>query len=247
MANERIGERIVIGRIRSAYGVKGWLKVQSFTSPEDNLFTHSRWGLSRSAEQAPHIELDVADYKASGKDLLVLLQGLEDRDQALKHGQAFVSVPLESMPSLADDEVYWHQLEGMEVFSVRRAQSVDALGESTSFEGAESIGHVAHMLETGATDVLVIDPRNSAISSEESSEESSEKSTAAGAEDRTENRTENTEQPKAVGRLKSRNAKVRKGQNGKQPQQLMVPYVVGHSILQVDIEARRILIDWQFD
>jgi 16S rRNA processing protein RimM len=49
------------------------------------------------------------------------------------------------MPQLSQGEFYWYQLEGLKVLSARGSQQV-------------LLGEVSHLLETGANDVLVVQP-----------------------------------------------------------------------------------------
>jgi 16S rRNA processing protein RimM len=43
-------EHIVIGRLGAVYGVKGWLKVQSFTEDPESIFEYSPWLLKQKGE-----------------------------------------------------------------------------------------------------------------------------------------------------------------------------------------------------
>lgn len=192
-----MNEGIVIGRLRTVFGVKGWLKVQSYTQPLENIFEYSCWSLSLDVNMSGAMALEVEDYQVKGKDLVVKFKGLDDREEARRYAQHFVSIAAHELPAVADDEVYWHQLEGMAVYRI-------VSGCEAVFEQSELLGSVAYMMETGANDVLVVNAE-------------------AKSADRA--------------RLMS----------SRQPKQLMLPYVLGYSVLNVDLANRRILIDWQFD
>ena len=196
--NNCVNEGIVIGRLRTVFGVKGWLKVQSYTQPLENIFEYSSWSLSLDVNMAGAITLEVEEHQAKGKDLVVKFKGLDDREEARRYAQHFVSVAAHELPVVADDEVYWHQLEGMTVYRI-------VAGCEPVFEQSELLGSVAYMMETGANDVLVVNTAEA-----------------------------NTADRKQL-------------MQPKQPKQLMLPYVLGYSILNVDLANRRILIDWQFD
>ncbi len=45
---------VLVGRIGPAYGVRGWVKVTSYTDPAENLFDYVPWQLSRG-EQADRL------------------------------------------------------------------------------------------------------------------------------------------------------------------------------------------------
>ena len=187
---------IVVGRVRTVYGVKGWLKVQPYTDPEDNLFAHTQWCLSAvpdATEQAQDFAtLPVSDWKFNGKDWLVRFDGFEDRDSAATLRQRFIYLPKTAMPALAEDEVYLHQLQGMSVYqSAKSLVDGEEAGGDAAFASAKHVGVISHILETGATDVVVLE---------------------AG-----------------------------------EGETLMLPYVLGHSVFEVDVDNNRMLIDWVFD
>ena len=39
---------VTLGRVSGVFGVKGWLKVQSYTEPHDNIATFDAWTLRRN-------------------------------------------------------------------------------------------------------------------------------------------------------------------------------------------------------
>src|SRR5690554_7708956 len=58
-------------------------------------------------------------YPLSLHDALpILLKGIDDRELARSYGGAEIRVPTELLPELPEGEFYWHQLEGLEVFTV---------------------------------------------------------------------------------------------------------------------------------
>ena len=45
-----MAERIVVGRIRSPYGIQGWVWMESFTEDPASVFEWTPWTLSRAAD-----------------------------------------------------------------------------------------------------------------------------------------------------------------------------------------------------
>ena len=134
-------ELVVIAKITSVYGVKGWVKVHSFTDPIENLLGYKDLYLERAHEWQP---LDFEAAKRHGKGLVALVKGVADRDQAQLYCQCNIAIPVGDMPAVAEGEYYLHQLEGLQVFS-------------TGDSGEEQLlGKVDQMLETGANDVLMV-------------------------------------------------------------------------------------------
>ncbi len=129
---------LVIGRISGVYGIKGWLKVHSYTEPMENLLQYGHWQLGRGGNWQP-VEFDQG--RPHGKGLVVHLAGVDDRNAAEALKGCEIGVPHDCLPQLGDDEYYWHELEGLLVY---RAE--------------ELLGRVDHMLATGANDVMVVAP-----------------------------------------------------------------------------------------
>ncbi|MBK1886918.1 ribosome maturation factor RimM [Marinobacter sp. DY40_1A1] len=130
-------QETVIGRITSVFGVKGWLKVYSFTDPIDGVLGYTNWVLDLDGKRIP---AKLEEGRRQGKAIVVRLKGINDRDQARTYCGAEVRVPTSELPELPEGEFYWRQLQGLDVFTV---------------EG-ECLGRVDHLIETGSNDVLVV-------------------------------------------------------------------------------------------
>ncbi|MCZ4321539.1 ribosome maturation factor RimM [Pseudomonas anguilliseptica] len=130
---------IVIGKIYSVHGVRGEVKVYSFTDPVANLLEYKSWTLRREGSVK---QVELVSGRGSDKFLVAKLKGLDDREEARLLAGYEVCVPRSLFPELADGEYYWYQLEGLKV--------IDQAGQL--------LGKVDHLLETGANDVLVVKP-----------------------------------------------------------------------------------------
>ena len=128
---------VTLGRVSGAFGVKGWLKVQSYTEPAGNLLAFGAWTLRRNGSEQ---ELALEDGKAHSANVVAKLRGIDDRDAALAWIGAEVVVVRERLPPAAPGEVYWADLEGCEVKTT----------------AGVILGRVARLLATGAHDVLVV-------------------------------------------------------------------------------------------
>ena len=67
MAAADSGGRVVLGRIASAHGVRGWLNVQSFADPPEGLLNYPLWRVRRAdgSEQ----QLRVREAAGDGREL----------------------------------------------------------------------------------------------------------------------------------------------------------------------------------
>lgn len=129
---------VQLGRIVGAHGVRGWIKVLSFTEPRTNLFDYPEWDLLLDA--GPR-RVAVVETRDAGKRLLAKLDGIDDRDSAAALAGVAVGVPRSAMPSPEASEYYWADLEGLRVKS----------------RDGTTLGTVERLLATGANDVLVLD------------------------------------------------------------------------------------------
>jgi 16S rRNA processing protein RimM len=128
---------VVLGRVSAVHGVQGWLKIQSYTEPRDNIARFETWILRRNgSEQTVEIE----GVRAHGRAMLAKLRGVDGREQAAQWIGADVAVERARLPRCAPGEYYWVDLEGLEV---RTPQG-------------EVLGTVDHLLATGSNDVLVL-------------------------------------------------------------------------------------------
>lgn len=135
----------VMGKVTSVYGVKGWLKVFSYTQPKENICHYKSWQLKDSTGALRPVV--VLDCKVHGNGLVVQFDGVQDREQAKAYCNMLVTVPSEELPPLAEGEFYWSQLQGLQVYSVMKAD------ESNK---PVLLGLVDHLIETGSNDVLVV-------------------------------------------------------------------------------------------
>ena len=126
-----------MGRILGPYGVRGWVKLRTFTEHLDSLADYPSWLLS---EGEGWKAVEVEDTHVHGGQLVAKLAGVNDRDQALAVRGREVAIPREALPPAEEGEFYWADLIGLEVVNVQ----------------GEVLGKVEDLLETGANDVLVV-------------------------------------------------------------------------------------------
>lgn len=144
-------ELIVVGKVSSVYGVKGWVKLYSFTEPMSNLLEYSQLYMQRGEQWQP---VSISEGRQHGKSLVVALEGVDDREQAKALAGSELAVSRSELPDLPKDDFYWHQLEGLQVL--------------TEVEGVQQLlGVVDHMMATGANDVMAVQPCDGSIDQQE--------------------------------------------------------------------------------
>ena len=131
-------DALVVGRISAVFGVRGWVKVHSFTEPMENILQYAPWYIRGEQGWEP---VEVAGARRQGKTLVAQLGGETDRERARDRfvGKQ-LAVPRSVLPALPEDEFYWRDLIGLRV----------------RLEDGRDLGKVHSLLETGANDVLVV-------------------------------------------------------------------------------------------
>ncbi len=130
---------LVIAKIGAPYGVRGWVKVFSFTQPADNLLDYDPWYF-KDAKSGTWPIAPVTEARTHGKAFVAKFKGCDDRDAAARLTGREIAIRRDQLPPTEEGEYYWSDLEGLEVLTT---------------EGV-SLGRVDHLLETGANDVLVV-------------------------------------------------------------------------------------------
>lgn len=134
------GDLLVVGKITGCYGIKGWVKVHSYTDPADNIFAFDRWQVQRRGEWQA-IEFDAS--RAQGKGQVAHIAGVDDRTLAESFRGLEIWAPEDALPALEEGDYYWRQLEGLQVWCLENNDRV-------------LLGTVDYLIETGANDVLVV-------------------------------------------------------------------------------------------
>ena len=132
-----LDNNIIVGKIGTVYGVKGWLKIHSFTDETEAILDYFPWSLKLGNKIR---SVDITDWRRHNKGVVVKVAGIDDRDiaQALVGSEILASK--EALPELPEGEFYWRDLIGMNVVTTN----------------GYDLGTVSEMMETGANDILVV-------------------------------------------------------------------------------------------
>ena len=128
---------VLLGRVTGAFGVRGDVKLESWTEPRARIFGYQPWIL-RDANGAER-GMQGARGRDTGKHVVATLPGIEDRDAAEALRGTEILVPRQALPPAAPGEYYWIDLEGLRVVNLKGAD----------------FGVVSHLFNNGANDVLV--------------------------------------------------------------------------------------------
>jgi len=126
-------DTIIVGKIGAPFGVKGWVKINSFTQVAQDIFGYVPWLLADGRE------IKVDEWRMQGKNLVAKLANVENRNDAELIKNAEVSILTSMLPEI-DDGFYWKDLIGMQVVT----------------DKGYDLGVLKDMFETGANDVMQI-------------------------------------------------------------------------------------------
>jgi 16S rRNA processing protein RimM len=131
-------EPVILGRISGLFGVRGWVRVFSYTEPREAILQYKGLLLGRNGDWQ---SVKVAEGQRHGKSVILRLEGFDDRDQAVTLIGTEIGADRSELPEPEDGHFYWSDLAGLKV--VHR-------------DGTE-LGNVKDILETGAHDVMVVE------------------------------------------------------------------------------------------
>lgn len=128
---------IQLGCVGAPFGVRGWVKLRSFTDPPERLLEHRSLHLGQGdAWQMYRVE----DSGRSGGQLTAKLNGINDRDRAAGLRGVQICVLRSELPVRDDRDFYRADLIGCEVLNV----------------SGDLLGIVQHFIETPAHAYMVV-------------------------------------------------------------------------------------------
>ena len=138
---------LVVGHITKPHGTKGEVfvwpltdSVASVYAPDSEVLIGDEHG-KLDPEAGSLVVESARDFK---RGLLVKFRGMTDRTAVEELGNRYLLVPIEQVDPRADDEVYYHELLGMQVVT-REGETVGEVREVYETDPA-------HLLEVKAAD-----------------------------------------------------------------------------------------------
>ena len=128
---------IELGVVGAPFGVRGWVKLRSFTDPPDRLLQHRNLQLRVGGSWVAY---KIEASGRSGGQLTAKLSGVNDRDQAGVLRGAQIGVPRAELPQRDDKDFYRADLIGCEVVNL----------------AGRYLGKVQHFVETPAQVLMVV-------------------------------------------------------------------------------------------
>ena len=126
-----------MGRVVAAVGIKGWVKLKSFTAEPEALDQFAEWVVQTPGGWR-YMALEEFAVRPNGT--AAKIAGCEDRDSAERLKGAEIAIPREALGESEEGLLFQVDLVGLEVMD----------------EAGERLGEVEGFFETGETSVMVV-------------------------------------------------------------------------------------------
>lgn len=127
---------IVIGRITSTHGVKGWVSMESYSSNLEDIFKYKLYINTNNTFEI----INVSDYKMMPKKLIAKIEGIDSIEQAEIFLDCKIYTKNDQLSKLDKDEYYWNDLIGCSVYSNEQ----------------NLLGKVSSIIRNFSSDILVV-------------------------------------------------------------------------------------------
>ena len=129
---------VILGRISGLYGIKGWVKVFSYTEPRDSILNYKDLYIGQKKDWQP---IRISDGRSHGKSIILKFEDFKDRTDAETLIDKEIATKRDSLPKLKDGHYYWSDLIGLRVIQIN----------------GNELGIVKKFIETGSHDVMVVE------------------------------------------------------------------------------------------
>jgi 16S rRNA processing protein RimM len=130
-------DAVAIGRFGGPFGVKGWIKVISFTQPAEQILSYLPWFFFKGGRKQ---EIKEVNAQLHGKNLILQLEQSQDRESAKTFTNLEIYIDRSQLPALSNEEYYWIDLVGLAVIN----------------KEAVELGRITSVFATGSNDVIVV-------------------------------------------------------------------------------------------
>ncbi len=137
MMSTQLNRPVILGKLGSAYGIRGWLRVFSSTELAESIIDYQPWFIKQGANWH---QLELESWRWHNHEIVVKIKGIDDRDLANSLTNKELFIEENQLPILEEGEYYWKDL--------MKCQVVNTKGYD--------LGQVTDMMETGSNDVLVV-------------------------------------------------------------------------------------------
>lgn len=130
---------VVVAKVVGVHGVKGHVKLLSFTEPHTNILNFYRFFTQKGDDWLP---IKLSELQQKGQHIVAIVEDCHDRDKAKIFNNINIAVLRSDFPEI-DEEVlgyYWTDLEGLKVYN----------------KEDKFLGHVDSLFNTGSNDIMLV-------------------------------------------------------------------------------------------
>ncbi|MCV2508648.1 MAG: ribosome maturation factor RimM [Candidatus Lightella neohaematopini] len=131
---------IIVGQIRSTYGVFGWLKIFSFTRRKIDIFSYQPFFIKNINTNNSWKRLDIDSWKSNKNYLMLKINDIDNKEKAKLLTNYYIFIDKKQLPVLNNNEYYWIDIIGLKVINLENY----------------FLGVVSSIIETKANDVLIV-------------------------------------------------------------------------------------------
>ena len=132
----KINSTIVIGKIVATHGIKGWVVIQSYSYPSQNIKNYNTFIHIKNNKQC----IKIIDLKTMPKKIVIKIENYDDINTSVSLVGQNIFIEATEIPALKKGEYYWKDIEGLEVYTTKDSY----------------IGSVDFIFNNGANDILAI-------------------------------------------------------------------------------------------
>ena len=136
MATGATSQKLLMGRIGAAHGIKGEVRIQSYTADPLALTDYGPLSTNR-----PGLSIEIETARTTTNVLVARIKGVRDRSAAEKLNGIELFIDRDLLPPIEDEDDYYH---------------ADLVGLSARLEDGSVLGEVIAVPNFGADDLLEI-------------------------------------------------------------------------------------------
>ena len=127
---------IIIGKVIATHGIKGWVVIQSYSYPSENICNYDTFLCIDNERRY----INILELKMMPKKIIVQLQDFNDINLSESILGQNIFINASDIPVLKKGEYYWRELEGLQVYTSKN----------------DYLGSVDFIFNNGANDILAI-------------------------------------------------------------------------------------------
>ena len=143
--NRDTSDLILVAKVGKSKGLKGEFFLNSLCDPKENIIRYSDFKIGSSLES-----INFEYIKISNNKLISKIKEINGVDEVKNLTNKKIYIKKSELPELPDNEIYWHNLEGMMVLN-----TLD-----------ENLGTIEEVTNYGSSDILKVIPSKLSIDNE---------------------------------------------------------------------------------